>query len=442
MSAPRVTYRDPHIVQLFNLFADYIDQIAGAAGGQILTTNVIRVDKGGSDVTGTRNDFNKPFLTIQAAVNAAQDKDLILVGPGTYNEQVTVPPTIGVSILGAGIQETILTFAGQALIWNPSVDTNFIVSGMSFPTGGVAVAPTINSLGVVGLIAFNNLLLAPAPAFGIELTRVNVALVTDCIGDALGNSAVVIRNCANIQILDGLNFGVSSVYDLLNPVPALGNRSVDISGCTLVNVVNAQLSEMNVRHSTILLGVAAILTDDVTAVNGEFTASDSELGDVSITATFLTVATPVNAGDINRCGMRNLTTDATASTISRVRVRVRNCVIDPTISINAGDKIDLDLRCSHFPQAALAVAVSGRINRSMYRFIPVVAPNPPGLIPLGPAVVPIPIPYMDVDYTVVFEFSSPGGDAYVVNPSKTVGAFTAGTSIPGGTAAEIMILQQ
>jgi len=440
MPAPIVTHRDPSIVQLFNLFADYINQLSGGGGVPVVTTNVIRVDVNGSNATGQRNRFDLPFQTIQAAVNAAQDKDLILVGPGTFAEQVTVPPTIGVSILGAGIQETVLDFAVQALIWNPTVDTNFIVSGISFPTGGIVVSPSFNSLGITGLIAFDNLLLAPAPANGIELTRVNVALVTNCIGNALGNSSVVIRNSANVQVRGGLNFSVSSVYDPLNPVPSLGARNVNVNGCNLVNVVLAQLAEMEIDQSTVRLGVLAILTDNPTGDNGSLRASDSELGDVSITATFLTVGTPVNAGDIKRCGMKDLVTDAAASTISRVRVRARNCVIDPVNPINAGDKIDLDLRGSQFPQASLAFMGSGRINRSMYRMQGVAVPAVPGTPPIV-----IPIPYSDPDYFVSFELAAFNSAAHVIpGPTKTFSQFNAGGTfggVPSAVGADIMILQ-
>lgn len=445
MPAPIVTHRDPSIVQLFNLFADYINQIVGGAGGPVITTNVIRVDKGGSDATGTRNDFSKPFLTIQAAVNNAQDKDLILVGPGTFAEQVTVPPTIGVSILGSGLAETLINFAVQALIWNPSVDTNFIVSGIGFPSGGIAVSPSIATVGVTGLISFSDLQLAPGPAFGIELTRTNVALVTSCSGSGAGTSILAVRNCANILVDSGKFFSVDSVYDLSQPVPSSPGRELSINNSSVINVAHSVVSEVSISNSSVQLGVLSILNDHVSGVNGSLRASDSELGDVIVTTTFVNVPAPVIAADINRCGMKDLTTDAVASAI-RVQVRARSCVLNPINPINAGANVDLDLRGSDYPQILLqstgAFPNEGRINRSMYRFVPAVAPNPPGLIPVGPAIVPIPIPYVDIDYTVVFEFSSPGGDAYVVNPSKTVGGFTAGTSIPGGTAAEIMILQQ
>jgi len=51
----------------------------------ILAGNTLYVDDvNGNDGTGTRGVFNKPFLTIQAAIAAASADDCIVIRPGTY----------------------------------------------------------------------------------------------------------------------------------------------------------------------------------------------------------------------------------------------------------------------------------------------------------------------------------------------------------------------
>jgi hypothetical protein len=53
----------------------------------VLEGSTLRVDAvNGSDTTGTRGDFARPFKTITAALNASSANDLIQVGPGTFVE--------------------------------------------------------------------------------------------------------------------------------------------------------------------------------------------------------------------------------------------------------------------------------------------------------------------------------------------------------------------
>ncbi len=72
------------------------------------TTNIVVVDKGGSDSTGARN--GKPFLTVTAGLAVAQSGDVVLVYPGTYAESVTVPN--GVNLRGMSTINTILSRTG------------------------------------------------------------------------------------------------------------------------------------------------------------------------------------------------------------------------------------------------------------------------------------------------------------------------------------------
>ena len=60
---------------------------AGPIGpSQVIHQNTLYVSKTGSDLTGTRHDITKPFLTITGASAAAQPGDTVVVLPGTYNE--------------------------------------------------------------------------------------------------------------------------------------------------------------------------------------------------------------------------------------------------------------------------------------------------------------------------------------------------------------------
>lgn len=52
---------------------------------ELLIQNTLIVSMNGNDITGARNDWAKPFLTITAANLAAQANDLIIIFPGSYN---------------------------------------------------------------------------------------------------------------------------------------------------------------------------------------------------------------------------------------------------------------------------------------------------------------------------------------------------------------------
>jgi hypothetical protein len=66
--------------------------------------NVLTVSKGGNDAKGSRSGY--PFLTIQAAVDAAQSGDVLRVLPGTYNQSIILKNNIGMISLSA--QHTII----------------------------------------------------------------------------------------------------------------------------------------------------------------------------------------------------------------------------------------------------------------------------------------------------------------------------------------------
>jgi len=68
--------------------------VMGIISGKIFG-NVVRVDKVfGNDATGERN--GAPFLTINAALAAAQAGDMVWIFPGTYDETFTIPANIAV----------------------------------------------------------------------------------------------------------------------------------------------------------------------------------------------------------------------------------------------------------------------------------------------------------------------------------------------------------
>jgi hypothetical protein len=62
---------------------------ASTGGIEVLPTNYIYVGKNGNDSTGN-GSANKPYLTIQKAINSANSGTTIFVFPGTYTENLTL----------------------------------------------------------------------------------------------------------------------------------------------------------------------------------------------------------------------------------------------------------------------------------------------------------------------------------------------------------------
>jgi hypothetical protein len=105
---------------------------ASAAAGAIIPpllpdqSLTINVSKGGNDATGDGTD-EKPYLTIGKALLVAptysptfENPALILVGPGSYVENLLIPPFVWVAAFEAGNTVTVGTGAGSAISLAPS----------------------------------------------------------------------------------------------------------------------------------------------------------------------------------------------------------------------------------------------------------------------------------------------------------------------------------
>jgi hypothetical protein len=123
--------------------------------------NTLRVDAVyGNDTTAALDRYNKPFLTISAALAAALAGENVLVGAGTYNESLTIPANV--SVTGSGAQAvvlqrlnvasntTLLTMGSNCrfenFTLNLSSSSNVNLTGCDFPTGTSTNAKLRNSI--------------------------------------------------------------------------------------------------------------------------------------------------------------------------------------------------------------------------------------------------------------------------------------------------------
>lgn len=113
---------------------------------QVSGSNLLWVDISGSDTTGTRERFDKPYASIGGALSSASAGDVVVVRPGTYEESITMVD--GVSVVGMDRDRCILkrysggyavTMADNCAFEHMSIDIS-ASNGVSFgtTTGGTS----------------------------------------------------------------------------------------------------------------------------------------------------------------------------------------------------------------------------------------------------------------------------------------------------------------
>jgi hypothetical protein len=150
--------------------ADYVHPALRSAGGA-----TILVDKVfGSDAFGARQGH--AFATITAALAAAVAGDLVLVGPGAYDESITIPANVGVR----GAQVSAVTIQRLLVVAN----TDLVAMGENSRLEDVSLLLTS-----AGHFALRGVVFSGTTAATAKLRRVNVVLDNSTAG-GVGSSNV------------------------------------------------------------------------------------------------------------------------------------------------------------------------------------------------------------------------------------------------------------
>ena len=205
--------------------------------------NIVYVSKGGNDSTGVRGSIVHPFLTVQAAMNAAQTGDVVLVGPGLYNEAVTWPSVAGIRLVGSGRDSTIISqnsarpiqftnsfTYNDVVIQDLTLTTFSATVGFSYSQAGAVTASFVTPL-VFRNVAFN---FTGAVTNAIQIYIANTVVFENCqfIGTS-GAQVTYLKNCGTVTVRGCDLKDLQVDYDYSSTVPSLGRGVVSVYGTRL-----------------------------------------------------------------------------------------------------------------------------------------------------------------------------------------------------------------
>lgn len=269
--------------------AQLLQFLARAAGNPNLPLPNMFVVDGSYTGSGHDGSWSAPFLTIGAAMAAiAADNTTVIVMPGTYTENVVVPPTRnGIAIVGLSRANTTITSTGPAASAVTFTPTS--TAALSFEMSELTV--TSASAGGTGIKisgffsgantpALSNLVLSnvtvvvdPAVVAAVVISSLNGATVTGC--NFIGNETLfsnVSRATINGCFFSALNVSFDSDAGV---VPVSGRGTISVGGGTNVAgtftiaaqaqvVFDASTSVGSVAHSGLSVNAANTLAPSFT----------------------------------------------------------------------------------------------------------------------------------------------------------------------------------
>ena len=268
--------------------------ITSAATGSALTAvdlgTVLYVDSEDGTSGGTRGDLSKTYDTITRALGDAATGDIVMVGPGTYAENLTIPNIASLTIKGAGrvskivgtgattitrVSSSALTRLEIADLWITNTSTAGIpinLDGTNVSTAGYAVGS--------GMVELRNLFVEPASA-GVDAMAIN------CVGrlyvqDVRAKGVVDLDDIgeARLRNLDQYNVSTSVLSVKYGTTEPAGYSACDLDlfSCkpgdiTVTGVVNAvfDASTHNEQNDFVWNGSTGATLFDVSSNYGNVT---------------------------------------------------------------------------------------------------------------------------------------------------------------------------
>ncbi len=284
----RVILPRPQVVRIENVTITG----SGSGGGSFLSTNIARVDASGDDGTGTVGDLTKPFLTVQAAIDAILGQEsfdpnvlyCIDISINNFSEDLAISDQIILLFKGAtGVSGDDLntpcpwnsltfTVAAQLFIQDCSLDNSGIttsddldltVENVNF--GGSSITSTAASGKHLTIVSPMNSAFNFGSIQADDIGEINVIGVTPYLSGSIqcANSPVSVRvkNCGR------------SPRDTNDNDPF--NIICEASGGASVTVVNSTVHDISVDPSN---GYVTLINSTVTGTITAFSASIDSSG--------------------------------------------------------------------------------------------------------------------------------------------------------------------
>jgi hypothetical protein len=369
-----------------------------ANDGKVTLANTLWVAKNGDNATAIRGRVDKPYSTVQGALNAMQTGDAIFLMPGTYTEDVTAPAAIG-QFSVACIAKALI--AGS-FTWNPT-DPN---ANMSL-TNVAIVKP------------------APGPSLAVDASGAafSVLFMTDVIIGGFDIRNVGFLQSSNLLQPNNFNNNLKNIAQgQLENANIQGAITVEWDQATAGALVRGSVTISNSAVAQILTAGQPSLIMRASAINGQVTS-----------AGLTTHATPDLAPviDMTECkiqgGIAVIFSPLQVAQAARNTLRADSCVLNApmTVGVSAPDAVaraivsarsstgptlvpgqstDVDARGSQFD--VINSAADGAVDRSLYT---TTVPVPAG----GNVNVPITPPYpTSVGSAYSYSTADIGGNRY------------------------------
>jgi hypothetical protein len=207
--------------------------------------HVLMVDQVfGNDVLALTQIYNRPFLTINAALAAAVAGDCVFVNPGIYNEIIVIPKNV--ALVGRNSEVTTI----QAL--NVVVSTALVTIDLNCRLENITLTLTSNA--DVDLIGIEFLVNAPTTAkvrnVIVNVTSTNIASATNIIG-MRSNSASILTFTPQLGLIDNSLLVVAAGTSVGRGVLINGANRIGMRGCkiqatgTSNNLIGAEITHVN-----------------------------------------------------------------------------------------------------------------------------------------------------------------------------------------------------
>jgi len=259
----------------------------GPQGVSNPTGNTLTVDSVyGNDATALTEPYGLPFLTIQAALNAASSGQNVRIRAGTYNESLVIPS--GVSLTGDGAQAVIIqklnVTSATTLITmglncrvenftaNLSSSGDFNLTGIEFPTGTSINAKLRNSIWtitssattgtprIIGVLSAGTSSTTYSTPTAIQRSTINV------ISSSPGISRGILVSGANrFAVRDIVVYARGTGADIIGAESSDPSAVFEIKTSTIGGSstgIGAVSHDINRSSGTITLGATDLLNND------------------------------------------------------------------------------------------------------------------------------------------------------------------------------------